>query len=360
MPTIRQYTNQALDKAYSRDSSAMFKQIDGYVRSGVVQSQVQALIEEAERLEDEGEGFTPNDAQLNQTLGTVDDVFNNAETAIIAHDNTIQESAVKIAQFSIIAQIIASLAPQLLGGDPFSATSQKRYQTILETKGVDWTTIEPNVINQILNYVDSQAYLDKMAGWGDGYAAIVRNKVLTEVQRGNSPIYIAREIDKMLKLQPRYVVENFTRTLQLTGYRDAELAQATANQAYIAYKIRNAVKDLRTCPACLELDGTRLRADERIDDHFKGRCFAIYVLPGQTVKYQTAKQWFNGLPEPQQAQLEYFKHNKSAFRAWQSGEVQWNDFVGEHTDPLFGKMPVANSLTKMVGKERALELRKVD
>ena len=354
MTTIRDYVNLELDRSYRKDASGMLQQVKNYATSSIVRAQTDRLIEEAERLDAAGERFDATSAELAQTIGTAGDVFSFAEMSIQANDNNIQASAFEIAKYATIAQIIANLSANSIGGNPISPVAEKRYMTILEASGIDWKSPEVDALETLTGYVETEEYKRWMAQWGAGMVDVTKKTVYSAVQKGQSPVYIARRLRDIIETAPSYVVERFTRTLQLTAYRDAETINATANAAYIAYKIRTAVKDLRTCPACIELDGTKMRVDERIKDHFHGRCYGVNVLNGQEITRQKGAEWFASLPDERQQQLEYFKNNKAAYRAYKDG-VPLSAFVGTYNHELFGEMPIAKSLKRAIGEDRAKE-----
>jgi SPP1 gp7 family putative phage head morphogenesis protein len=176
----------------------------------------------------------------------------------------------------------------------------------------------------------------------------VKKSILNDVNQGLGPIQVAKNVRHFAEEMPKYAAERLTRTLQITSYRDAETAQTAANDGVIDYKIRIAALDDKTCLSCIELHGSVMKPDERVDDHYNGRCTSIYSVKGQNLQIQKGSDWFNGLSPERQAQQRSFVNNQAKFRAFQDG-VPLSDFVGTHTDDVFGNQFVEMSLKNAFG-----------
>jgi len=83
----------------------------------------------------------------------------------------------------------------------------------------------------------------------------------------------------------------------------------------------------------------------RVDDHHNGRCVGIPVVVGARVNVPTGEAWLRGLPESRQRRI----MGPSAFRAWQQGAVNLNEFVDQGHDPVFGRMVFPKSLKGILG-----------
>lgn len=360
MPTLRELVNAELDKAYRLTAGGMLKQIYNLATSpgSQVQTQLSKLDETARRLSDNGEPFDVDDDTLKAILSAFDNLMAQTAGLIQANDNAIQASAVQIAVNSVLANVAGTLSPAVLARQKAALSQQavKVYAELLQSVGVKWNTINPEVINRLTGYVDSEAWITRMEGWARNGAALVRGSIIDGVKAGESPIATARNMRHYIQSMPAYAAENLTRTLQLTSFRDAETAQATANSDIIEYKIRMAALDERTCLSCLALHGTILKVDERVDDHYSGRCTAVYSLKGRGMTIQSGSDWFAGLPESRQMQQRAFVNNSAKWKAYQDG-VPLSDFVGKHTDDVFGNQFIEQSLKATVGAEAALAYR---
>jgi hypothetical protein len=355
MLTLRDHINKELDRQYRRTAGGMLDAVNRLSRAqgSRVQKRLSSLVEEANRLQEAGERFTPDNAEIIAIQVESARLFNETETMILAYDNDIQGTAAEVGNIAVMATIALTLNNNILPANvaPFSKQAQNIYEGLLARYGIDWRTVDPTKVQAILNYVESEAWLTKMSKWGDGMAERINTAILQGVQKGRTPIGLAGYIRKLIEGMPAYAAENLTRTLQLTALRDIETALATDNQDYIQYKVRRAAKDSRTCFACILLDGTRLQPWERIDDHHNGRCFATYIMTngqGDTSK-QTGLDWFNSLSPERQAQQASFKNNYAKYKAWQEGRISLSDLVGEHNDSVFGHMFHERSLKDVLG-----------
>jgi hypothetical protein len=220
----------------------------------------------------------------------------------------------------------------------------------------------PTSLEFVEKYVTSQAWIDRMEGWGKGYAELIGNTLKQGVSEGWSPIRIAREMRKYAENLPISASENITRTLQLTAYRDASAQMELLNGRYIEKKIRVAALDERTCPACIALHGTEIPLGASVEDHYNGRCDAILIPvggsmpdtmqtfgePGERnfVPFATGPEWFAGLPEDKQRQM----LGPGRFELYQNG-TPLSEFWHTHTDSVFGDMPVVKPIKDIRGGE---------
>jgi hypothetical protein len=69
-------------------------------------------------------------------------------------------------------------------------------------------------------------------------------------------------------------------------------------------------------------------------------------LPDTRPQVTSGRDWFGGLSETEQRRL----MGPAMFRAWQAGEVRWEDLSREHVDPVYGSMRVMPSLRALLGE----------
>lgn len=226
-------------------------------------------------------------------------------------------------------------------------------------------TASPETLAAATAFVDSPAWIERMENWGTGYAELTRNTILNGIAEGAGPSAIASRLRQLATNIPFSAADNLMRTLQLTAYREASLAMEALNGRYIIKKIRIATLDQRTCLACIALHGSDLEPGQRVDDHYRGRCTEYYVVPGgrpfpdlmqsdstpgnrNFVPFQSGMDWFNSLsPERQRLQAS-FVHSPGNWNAFQAG-TPLSAWVGEHTDTVFGRQIVQNSLIGIFG-----------
>lgn len=214
-------------------------------------------------------------------------------------------------------------------------------------------------------YVDSPSWLDKLRKWGEGFADLIRNVILGEIEKGSGPLATAAKVRQYAEDMPKHAAETLMRTLQNKAYLDSASEVEKQNGRFIVGRIRVATLDSNTCLTCIALHGTELEEGEEVDDHFRGRCSVFYRVPGgdqfppmmqadsqpgkrNFVPWQTGEDWFASLSPERQARQASFKATPAKLKAYRDGH-KLSEFVGEHVDPVFGKMTIEQSLKGMFG-----------
>jgi hypothetical protein len=70
------------------------------------------------------------------------------------------------------------------------------------------------------------------------------------------------------------------------------------------------------------------------------------------VPFQTGEEWFASLSPERQQQQASFKATPAKYKAYLDGHPL-SEFVGEHTDDVFGIMSIEKSLKEALGEEKA-------
>jgi len=364
MKSINDSVNAALDIEYAKAASKMLQKIGTLTNSQTsdIQRALRDLDDEAARLNEAGERMTRDNAYLEKVLRLLAVAFVAAAALIDDNSTRIEESGQIIAPVAVTAKIFAQLTKT--GGNPVSPDKLRAYIRQLDKLGVDWTA--PKTLDFARKYTESAAWSARMAKWGEGYADLISKSVLDGIDAGWGPKYTAGKLRQLVQTMPKYAAENLTRTLQLTSYREAEVAMESINGGFIIEKVRIATLDERTCLSCIDLHGSIVPKGERIDDHFRGRCSSFFRTPGgdpfpsqmqvdstpgnrQFVPFQKGSDWFNSLSPERQAQQRSFAQSPAKFRAFQAG-VSLSSFQGEHTDSVFGNMPIELSLKGALGE----------
>ena len=357
MTTIQGLANEQLDRVYAQTAGPALEQIQQMLNapSGRLQRALASLEERAALLAEQGEVMQPDDPTLQFALAEYAAVMDATEQIIMANDTAVQQGGAGIAPMVVTASIFYLLTNNLMqsGRNPLAPASLRYFQQEIAASGLNYTTLSTDALSNAIRYTRSEAWITRMNGWGDGYANLAREQVLNGLRQGMNPRAVAAQFRQTATNVPRYAADNIMRTLQLTAYRDAEVAQAMANRDILVKKIRIAAMDARTCLSCIALHGTELGLDERVDDHYNGRCTAIYQVAGQPPpNVQSGSDWFASLSPERQQQQAGFATNPANWRAFQDG-VPLSSFSGEHHDPVFGRQTVQVSLTQAVGQEQA-------
>jgi len=64
--------------------------------------------------------------------------------------------------------------------------------------------------------VDSPAWIAKLDKYGKGYADLVRDTILHDIEKGANPTVVARHMRQIIENMPVHASETLMRTLQLT------------------------------------------------------------------------------------------------------------------------------------------------
>jgi len=367
--SINELANAALDRAYKQTAGQLLLQVQAVTNNPRSQMQraLKELEDEAARLADAEQKLQIDNAVLQKTLNEYETSLKTTQALISANDNLIQESGQSLAVAGVTAKVFNTLAQTLYKNkiDPLSPAGTKAIIEQATKAGIKWNT----ALDFAVDYVDSEAWLAKMEGWGTGYANLTRGVVLDGIGKGWGPGTTAAQMRRYAQNIPGYAAENLTRTLQLTSYRDASVAMEQVNSDFIIGKIRIAALDDRTCISCIALHGTELKPGERVDDHYRGRCSEFYVVPGgpkmpgvmqadsrpgqrNFVEYQNGNDWFNSLPASRQQRQASFMKSPAKWLAFQDGHTL-NEFVGDHVDDVFGNQKIERSLLDMLGGDAA-------
>lgn len=365
--SINELANIELDRRYKQSAGNMLLQIHAITSTpqSAMQRALKELDDEADRLVDNDERMSADNATLQKALNENEQSLEAASRLVQANDNAIQEAGQALAITAVTAKVFSAISHELArnGIDPLSSQAISVYKKATIDMGITWNT--PNALDFATNYVDTTEWLYKMEGWGSGYSELTRTTILSGVKQGWGPKYTASQMRKHAENIPTHAAENLTRTLQLTSYRDASAAMETANGQFIEGKIRISALKQTSCLSCIALHGTELQPGARVDDHYRGRCTEFYQVVGgprfpsrmqadstpgnrRFVKYQSGPEWFSSLPESRQKAQASFAKSPAKWRAFKDG-VPLSEFVGEHIDPVFGLQVVENSLVKAIG-----------
>lgn len=177
--------------------------------------------------------------------------------------------------------------------------------------------------------------------WPDAVDGMTR-ELTTAIARGRNPRQTAAAMTNGLAdgLNRALVI---ARTEQLRVYREATRQQYKSSGVVVGYR-RVAAKQLRTCMACLMLDGKIYSLDTPFEDHPNGRCTAVPIIVGMDpVRFTTGRDYFLGLNAAQQQKM----MGKQVYDAWKAGGVQLEKLAKIHTDPVWGNSPRVATLSDL-------------
>jgi hypothetical protein len=179
---------------------------------------------------------------------------------------------------------------------------------------------------------------------GPDASQAVRDGLVRGIGSGLGPRAIARTIREGLGGNLTRAL-TISRTEVLRAYRESERRGYAENPDVIRGWVWACSRNLRVCPSCWAMDGTRHRVEEQMSDHPNGACVAapdiigVDVLAGR----KWGKEAFDELSEDQQrAAL-----GKAGYAAYKDGAVTLKDFVGVHLSKEWGTTRSARGLSRI-------------
>jgi SPP1 gp7 family putative phage head morphogenesis protein len=223
-----------------------------------------------------------------------------------------------------------------------------------------WQRLDPRAFEAILGFLADDSPL--MTGMREMLGAAVADNVAQKLAEGLALGYNPRKVARIVQRELGMGLDSAlrtARTVQLNAYREATRASYMANPRIVKGWRWHATRDQRTCMSCIAMDGTIHKVDERLNDHWNGRCVALPITPtyrelGFNVdepdrQTETARQWFEAQPEgAQRAQM-----GKGKFEAWKAGAFDLGDLSVETADVVWGSMRVERTLKDLMPAERA-------
>lgn len=183
---------------------------------------------------------------------------------------------------------------------------------------------------------------------GPRISAGFQRELINGLAIGSNPREISRRIRREFGAGLARTLR-ISRTETLRAYREATLRNYQVSEVVEGWVWMAAHQD-RTCAACLAMDGTIHRPDERLDDHPNGRCVAVPVVKGMPrIETETGQEWLDRQNEATQRKI----LGNAGYEAYKAGAVRLQDFVGQKRSPEWGTTRYARSLRQILGAEEA-------
>ena len=330
---IQTVINGLLDRGYTQTTNTVLRAIAGGANTPLIQQRFAELQAEANRLQTEGKSLTGSNPVLRALLADLQPILERNAVLIDAVAPETQLNGVAIA------------------GDTAAISSTGFTPQQLDSVGVQWFQPNAEAVNANVGYASSEAFADGLGRYVDG----IEDVLIRQTMRGIGPRQAAREIIRMAEELPPAWANSTLRTLQVTAYRDATVANRVANADILDVQIRlSALQVGRTCMACVALHGTELPIDQRIDDHNNGLCTSICQVKGlPKPQVQRGTDWFGALPKADQERWMSGAASGAAWRAYDAGTTKLEDFVGTYENAIFGTQVVPRSLKEILGPDTA-------
>ena len=319
--------NRALDAGYNQQASPSLAALRMELNRPAVRNAFQLLRQEASRLQKAGEQLTPGNPFYVEAMRVIEGAL---QRGLRHADAAVYELQLQSAGLG--ANTTKQLA-QLTGGNLSGAVANA------------WNSPDPLALERIVDYTTQAAWQAQFGAIPEQVMQSIQNQILAGVAMGKNPLAIAQLIQNITDTLPRHYLNTMLRTLQLTSYREAAAFAQLQNANILAYQLRVAALDDRTCLACISLSGTRLPLGQRIDDHHNGRCVGIPVVRGSELNVPLGMSWFDGLSSGKQQSI----MGVGNYNAYQAGAVTLADFVREYHDNVFGSMVGQSPLKDILG-----------
>lgn len=319
-----------LDNGYDEVVSPVVRAIASDLTDSQLTKALDALDKEAARLEALGEQMQPDNPVFRMVLSDLRDTLQTEAAVINGVASDVAGTGIDAASVSVRQLAVGGLTDAQLRG-----------------AGIAWNVPDPQAVRALVDYTRTDAWRELFAAYPDDLVDTINAIAVRGMLNGDGPRAIAKELRNHVDTLLPYQADTLMRTLQLTSYRDAAVANRLSNADILSYQVRIAALDDRTCLCCLALHGKHYPIDERIDDHPNGRCDSITVVKGfeSERNIETGQDWFNALSPARQREM----MGNAAYEAYKAGDVRLDDFVGKREDDVFGSQVYEQSLKGVLG-----------
>lgn len=220
-----------------------------------------------------------------------------------------------------------------------------------------WNVVDPRAIRETINIVDSQPFQDALNAYPEYHAQQVRDLALAGISNGWNPSKTARVVVNYLdRAGPSLDAERMMRTVQMYAYRRANAHNWQANSQVVrGWYWRADLGNPRTCISCIAMHGQRFPVTQVMNDHHRGRCLPVPIVPGRELPAENAgQQWLEEQDEPTQRRA----MGRARWFAWRDGAFQFRDLSTTYQDSIYGEMRTEASLVSLVGEDAAREYKR--
>lgn len=179
--------------------------------------------------------------------------------------------------------------------------------------------------------------------------------MVTGMAAGWNPRRLARELRDAFGVGLGEALR-ISRTEQLRAYRAATLNAYRNSDGIVTAWERMAAIDIRTCLACIMLDGTVYELEDEMEDHPNGRCAILPITksyaelginaPEPNFQREQGEDWFRRQPDAVQQDM----MGTGKWNAWQDGHFELKDLPHQITSSVWGNSWVPAPLYKLLGE----------
>lgn len=315
--TIAQLMVRLLGRGYDNAARQVLAVVAGVVTTGIVEQRLRELDDEAARLAENNQKLSPDNPVMRALLADLAD--------------RLAAAAFQVDQAAADIQAVgAAVGGQLTRQLALPGWSDEA----LRLAGVSWTLPDPEALNALVNFVQSEGWAQEIGRFPGLVLETVQNQAIMGFVEGWGPLRAAREIRSMTEGYAPFQANNLLRTLYLQSSRTGTAITQEANRDILVGQVRMAVLDDQTCLSCIAQMGDVLPIGVRIDDHHQGRCFPVSLVKGIERTFTSGEDWFFSLPEERQLAIA----GPGKLEALKTGRATLRDFVEEYEDATFGRM----------------------
>jgi SPP1 gp7 family putative phage head morphogenesis protein len=217
-----------------------------------------------------------------------------------------------------------------------------------ELRGVLNRGANPEQLRALINYLDpGKPLYGRLQKFGEYNVEYIGQMILEGVRGGYNPTTIARSIRDAYGMGLTNAMR-MMQTVQIYSYRDANHLNYQNNRDVVEGWIWYAKLDGKTCMSCVAQHGSFHSVDERLNDHFNGRCVPIPTtrLSDPFIKDGEGKSWFEQQPEDVQKQM----MGTAKWDAWKAGKFDISQLSKENTNDVFGLMRNETPLKDLISE----------
>ena len=311
----------------SKDAATLARLIDAYMGAyDNLRGKVEAL---ALKLEQTGALSQGELVKLAQYKSLIDGVEREVTKYSVYLETELSATAKQA--IALAGQNVNTILAELVAGD-------KRLVAYIQS-------LNPRVVETLLAFLSPEGELfRRLSGYGAEAARRISQAIIEHVTLGRNPKVLAASLVRDKLGMTLTDALRTARTVQLWSYREATRANYIANNKIVTGWIWFAHLP-SACPACVAKHGTFHTVDERLDDHYSGRCAMLpqtILNPDFTI--QTGEEWFSQQPEAMQKQI----LGKGKYEAWKAGKFNFADIAVHTDDAVYGSMNVEAALKDLV------------
>lgn len=197
--------------------------------------------------------------------------------------------------------------------------------------------------------------------FGAEASAVFQTEMIKGTALGLSPKTVARNFQDALGIS-KAKAQTIARTEMMRASRESMRRSMDKNSDVVTGWQWYCTLSDRTCPMCWAMHGKKFKTKERMATHPNCRCTMLPILKpyremgipvDEPIEHPTLHKSGPVLFSEQRLAIQKKVLGPAAYKAFQKGEINLEDFIGEVDNPVWGKTRYAKSLSQILGKDKA-------